>query len=98
MLLFLNRSARLGFITFFFNSAMNLAAGDHSSKFVFGSLVITATGVKIEVSKVTVIFMPSIIFGLFSLSTYSCSVACSTSSLSTSMFLYCLIHYLWKLP
>ena len=38
-------------------------------------------------SKFTVIFMPSIILGLFSLSTYSCSLACSTSSLSTSMFL-----------
>ena len=66
---------------------MNLAAGDHSSILVFGSLFTTATGVKIEVSEVTVIFMPSIILGLFSLSTYSCSLACSTSSLSSSMFL-----------
>ena len=52
---------------------MNLAAGDHSSILVVGSLVTTATGVKIEVSKVTVIFMASIILGLFSLSTNSCS-------------------------
>ena len=66
---------------------MNLAAGDHSSTLVFGSLFTTETGIKIEVSKFTVIFMPSIILGLFSLSTYSCSLACSTSSLSTSMFL-----------
>ena len=56
---------------------MNLAAADHSSILVIGSLVTTATGVKIEVSNVTVIFMPSIILGLFSLSTYSCSLACS---------------------
>ena len=40
---------------------MNLAAGDHSSTLVFGSLVTTVTGVKIKVSKLTVIFMPSII-------------------------------------
>ena len=66
---------------------MNLAAVDHSSILVVGSLVTTATGVKIKVSNVTVIFMPSIILGLFSLSTYSCSLACSTSSLPTSMSL-----------
>ena len=66
---------------------MNLAAGDHSSTLVFGFLFTTATGVKIEVPRLTVIFMPSIISGLFSLSNYSCSLACSTSSLSTSMFL-----------
>ena len=62
---------------------MNLAAGDHSSILVVGSLVTTATEVKIEFSKVTVIFIPSIILDLFSLSTYSCNLACSTSSLST---------------
>ena len=49
---------------------MNLAAGDHSSTLVLGSLFTTANGVKIEVSKLTVIFMPSIILGSFSLSTY----------------------------
>ena len=81
------RSKRFGIIILFCNSVMNLAAGDHSSTLVFGSLVTTATGVKIEVSKFTVMFMPSIISGLFSLSTYSCSLVCSTSSLSTSMFL-----------
>ena len=66
---------------------MNLAAGDHSSILVVGSLVTTATGVKIELSKVTVIFMPSIILGLFSLPTFPCYLACLTSCLSTSMFL-----------
>ena len=66
---------------------MSLVARDHSSKLFFGSLVTTVTEVKIEVSKVTVIFISSIIFGLFSLSTYSCYLACSTSSLSSSMFL-----------
>ena len=77
---------------------MYLATGDHSSTLVFGSLLTIATGVKIEVSKITVIFMPSIILGLFSLSTYSCSLAHSTSSLSTSMYLLLLlIHYLWKI-
>ena len=39
---------------------MNLAGEDHSSILVVGSLVTTATGVKIKVSKGTVIFMPSI--------------------------------------
>ena len=49
------RSKRFVIIIFFGNSVMNLAAGDNSSTLVFGSLVTTATGVKIEVSKFTVI-------------------------------------------
>ena len=81
------RSKRLGFITFFSNSVINLSAAAHISMLVVGSLVTTATRGKIEVSKVTVIVIPNIILGLFSLSTYSCSLACSTSILSTSMFL-----------
>ena len=70
------------------NPVMNLAAGYHSSTlFFFCSLVTTVNGVKIDVSKFTLILMPSIISGLFSLSTYSSSLACSISSLSSSMFL-----------
>ena len=88
------RSKRFGIIIFFCNSVMNLAAWDHSSTLVFGSLFTTASGVKIEVPKLTVIFMPSIISGLFSFSTYSCSLECSTSSLSTSMFL--LLNPIWS--
>ena len=55
------RSKRLGFVTFFYNSVINLTTADHSSILVVSSLVTTATRVKIEVSKVTVIFIPSII-------------------------------------
>ena len=77
---------------------MCLGAGDHSSTLFFCSLLTTATEGKIEVSRFTVILMPIIVLGLFSLSTYSCSLACSTSSLSTSMFLLLLmIHCLWKI-
>ena len=41
------------------------------------------------------VFMPSIIIGLFSLSTCSCYLAYSTSSLSTSMFLLLLSESLF---
>ena len=72
---------------------MNLAAGDHSNILIVGSLVTAASGIKVEVSTVTVIFMS--IIGLFSLSTYSCSLACFTSSLFTSMFLLLLSDLLF---
>ena len=71
---------------FFCNSVMNLAAGEHSSTLVFGSLVTTVTGVKIKVSKLTVIVMPSIIQVYFDCLSNNCSSTCFTSSLSTSMF------------
>ena len=50
---------------------MCLATGNHSSTLFFGSLLTTATEVKIEVLKFTVMFMQIIVLGLFSLSTYS---------------------------
>ena len=62
---------------FFWDSFMNLAVGKHSSTLFFVSLVSTATGVQIEVSKLTVIFLPSIISSRLSLSIYSCSLVCS---------------------
>ncbi len=79
---------------FFCNSVMNLTTGEHSSTLVFGPLVTTVTGVKIKVSKLTVIFMPSIIQVYFHSLSNNCSSTCFTSSLSTSMFFChcCLIH------
>ena len=66
---------------------MNLAAGEHSSTLVFGSLVTTVNGVKIKVSKLTVIFMPSVTEVDFIRLSNNCYLTCFTSSLSTSMFL-----------
>ena len=53
----------------------------------FKSLVTTVTGVKIKVSELTVIFMPSIIQVYFDCLSKNGSSKCFTSSLSTSMFL-----------
>ena len=79
---------------FFCNSVMNLTAGEHSSTLVFGPLVTTVTGVKIKVSKLTVIFMPSIIQVYFHSLSNNCSLTCFTSSLSTSMFFVIVVWFI----